>query len=431
MAGLTPRFGFNHFGSGEPGSISDDGLKYTGYDRLLLDQLLSQIERHDHRKHPRAEAAIPAPSATLSNVGGSLEGGYTYYYKVSVVDQWGVESVASDQVEVEIPDLLEIPEAPFISQDSTPGSLLPGFYYYAVTALRGAEESPIGAVTAATLIDGETSFLVTMPEAEDADAFSIWRMGSNDAGFTRIGSTSDPTFVDNGSVPADPCACDPGVAPPTDHQGASDYSITITLPPDLDLTTARGWRIYRSNDSDIFDSASLLIEVVERTDEWDESAPLVRSYVDTGDETIAGRPMASDQNMRFSEFTFDGGAELPDPAGYPELYPFVANGRLNFILSGQWVAPANGPVDHASTLPPVAGYPEYHLIVVEEVLYALISGEWVAVGGGGGGGGSASQILTSPGGSRFILTVDDAGALTTVATTLPGPPTPPTSVSVI
>ena len=46
-------------------------------------------------------------------------------------------------------------------------------------------------------------------------------------------------------------------------------------------------------------------------------------------------------------------------------------------------------------------------------------------------GESMSSILTSPNGTRFILGVDDSGALVTTQTELPGPPAPVRNVTVL
>jgi hypothetical protein len=392
MAGTTPRFGFNFFGAGTPGTITDNGQKYTSLDRLLLDRLLASVETHHHRYVPPTSGLATAPTTTLITTGGQLSAGYTYYYKVAVVDLEGNESIASPEAAQGTPTPLQPPAMPGLSSmpEESAGVLTPGYYYYALTALRGTEESVIGPAAMVNLVVGETAVLLDLPTYGAAHSFRVWRMGSQDAGFTRIGIVDTPgdIFVDDGSTPADPCACDPGVAPPAFNTGISNYAIDVELPVSVDVTKIRSWKIYRSNYAGIYGAGSLVHEVVERTDEWDMTSPLVTVWTDTGLGLQVGQPLNSDKNMRFQPFIFDHVSEegdpLPDPAAYPEFYPFIYEGKL----------------------------------------YAKIGTDWTLVGGGGGGGGM-SPILTNINGDRFMLSVDATGALVTTQTYFPGPPAPP------
>lgn len=393
MAGTTPRFGFNFFGAGTPGTISDNGQKYTSLDRLLMDRLLASVEGHHHRYVPPTSGLTAAPATTLVSTGGQLSAGYTYYYKISVVDLEGNESIASPEAAQGTPTPLQPPAMPGLSSDpDTVGVLLPGYYYYALTGLRGTEESTIGPAAMVSLVAGENAIKVDLPTFGAADSLRIWRMGSADAGFTRIGLVSAGTteFIDDGSTPADPCACDPGVAPPPFNTGISNYAVDIELPGTVDVDQIQSWKIYRSNYAGIYGAGSLVHEVVERTDEWDITSPLVTVWTDTGLGLSVGQPLSTDKNMRFQPFAFDAvpeGDGLPDISLYPLNYPILYNGQL----------------------------------------YANLDGVWTLLGGGGGGGGMA-PVLTSPLGERFLLSVDELGGLVTTPTVFPGPPTPPTSL---
>lgn len=385
MAGTTPRFGFNYFGGGTVGTINDNGQKFTSLDRLLFDRLLSQVEQHTHRYTPALSGLQTPLAITLLNSGGHLTSGYTYYYKFSTIDQNGNESLASPEVACTTPAPLPPPSMPGLSSvDGATGSLAPGFYYYAVTGLRGAEESVIGAAAMVNLIEGESVVQVDLPTYGAAESYRVWRMGSTDAGFTQIGIADSPaaSFVDEGSVPADPCACDPGVAPPAFNTGISSLAVTLDLPAGFDLAGVQSWRIYRTTYAGIYGAASLVHNVVEREDEWDTTSPLLSSWTDMGDQLALGQPLATDKNMRFQQFVLDHAVDaLPDPAPYQEYYPLIFQGKL----------------------------------------YAKIGAAWTLIGGGGGGGGMA-PVLTAPGGNRFLLRVDDAGVLTAEPTIFPGPP---------
>jgi hypothetical protein len=390
MAGLTKRFRLNRFGGGTPGTIVDNGQKYTSADRDTIDRLFAQTELHDHHIAPAQAGMLSAATLALVTGGGALEAGEQYRYRYAVVDARGMESTGSLSATIETPDLLATPGAPSLYVDPADVGTLPrGMYYYAVTALRGAEETPLSPAVTTSVSAGEGAVRVELPPLGLADSFRVWRMGTADAGFTKLGVTSAAEFIDNGSVPADPCACDPGNTPPQVNVGVSIYGITVTLPASVDLTTARSWRLYRSVDS-TFPTASLVHEVVERQSEWDDTSPLLRSWTDDGGVLATGSPQDTDVNMRFQPFTLDRAAELPDPVGYPEDYP----------------------------------------LLVDQTLYVRVNGAWAAVAGPGGAGGGAG-VLTAPNGSRFEIVVANDGSLSTQPTAMPGPPAAPQNVSVI
>jgi len=390
MAGRTPRFQFNYFGSGVPGTPNDDGQKFFGLDRALMDRLLAQVETHDHKYRPPTTLFADPMAAQLNASGGMIQGGYTYYYRYSVVDEHGNESIAGPEVAVATPGLLSIPGLPSAFYDeSTPGTLRPGIYYYALTALRGTEETPIGQAALVQVQPGEGSITLDLPQYGEADALRVWRMSSTEPGYTRVGLVSAPQtqFVDTGAVPADPCACDPGNAPPAANTGTGSYSISLDLPSSVDLSRARAWRLYRTMFPGAYPTASLVHEVVERENEWDDQSPLLRSWEDVGLNLQVGKPMDADLNMRFAPLSLDiADGDLPLPGPYPAGYPIVSDG----------------------------------------VLYVKIATAWVPVGGGSSGGGSFSGVMTSPGGNRFILSVDDDGQMVTTPTDFPGPPPAPT-----
>lgn len=387
MSSLTPRFRLEYFGGPTPGTITANGQKYTSADRLTLDRLLAQVEGHDHLLRPPTGVLAVPSTAELTSGAGILPSGPTYYYRFSVVDENGMESVASPAVAVPTPALLATPGIPALDTDSgVVGTLPPGIYYYALTALRGAEETPLGSSAVISVIAGQTSVRLAFPAFGEADSFRVWRMGYNESGFTKLAVVATAEYVDDGSIPADSCACDPGNQPPQTNVGVANYGVVLTLPVAVDLTTARAWRVYRSASAASYPTASLVHEVVEREDEWNDETPLLRSWTDDGSALSIGKPQDADLNMRFAPFTFDTATVLPSPLLYPANYPIVVEGRL----------------------------------------YAKVVDAWALVGGSGG----APAVLTSPDGSRFVLTVANTGALSTMTTLMPGPPAAPENVSV-
>jgi hypothetical protein len=389
--GLTPRFKLSHFGGSVPGTINEDGQKFTGLDRLTLDRLLAAVEAHDHHYRVRADtgATDPAPTTGLLLGAGVMQGGFSYFYRYAVVDEFGNESVASAEAELVTPALLVSPGMPGLSSGQGTGTLTPGIYYYGLTAIKGTEETPLGPAVVIGLQAGDTKVVLDLPAYGAADSFRIWRMGTTEPGYTRIAIVNSPTttYTDLGTVPADPCSSDPGNSPPQVNTGIRSYAVNVTLSAAIDLTAARSWRLYRTVYPGIYSSASLVHEVVERTSEWDLATPLVRTWRDTGMPAVTGKPMSSDMNMRFMSFTLDTALSLPDPAGYPESYP----------------------------------------LIVGSVLHAKRSGVWVELGGGA----PATTILTSPNGSRFAVHVQDDGSLATTPTLFPGPPAAPINLTVV
>lgn len=402
MAERTPRFDLSVVGGEYGGSLADDGGKYTSTDRLMIDSLLSQVEQHDHHYRPSVTAVGPgAPEVALAAGAGSLEAGRTFYYSYAMLDAGGLEGELSEEASISTPDLLAAPgELASAMRDDQPipvGTLPPGNYTYMLTALRGAEESIPGPEL--DIYIGETQgILLALPGFGEADAMRVWRMADGDPGFTKVALVhpGDVTFEDTGAVPADPCSCDPENLPPTRNVGIDEYGITVSLPSGVD--PGYGWRLYRTDTSGFYDAASLVEEVISLVDEGNPSSPVMSSWLDVGDPLIVGTPLPTRSRMRVKPFVFDSGPDLPAVAGYPEGYPYVSGDKLYVVVGGVWTAVGKGGGDSE---------PET------------------------GSGESMSSILTSPNGTRFILGVDDSGALVTTQTELPGPPAPVRNVTVL
>ena len=397
---LTARFRFSKFGGTAGGSMTDDGMKFSLADRDMLDRLLQQVEQNDYLHHPQALSALPAPSATLGSA-GVLAAGETYYYRYALVDEAGYETLASGEVAVTTPDILPAPDAPGAYVDElTAGALPAGVYYYALTGLRGDEQSVLGELVAVS-VDAVSAVTLDMPSYGDAESFRVWRMGASDPGWTAVAivDAPDTSFVDDGSVPPDPCACDPENLPPMSfNEGIASYSVTVALPEGVSLDGVSAWRLYRSTSSGAYPTEALVHHVIETVDEWDEESDLVSTWVDAGADPIAGTPLDFDANLRPRAFAFDTRLELPPVDGFPQSYP----------------------------------------IVVGSTLYVRRDDTWLPLTGGGGGGGGDAEptpprppVLTSPDGSRFILTVANDGSLVTQPTVFPGAPTPPENLVVV
>lgn len=394
MSQRTARFGLNYYGGGTSGSALDDGEKYTSTDRLLLDRILAAIEVHDYHRAAGTVAGMTLlqPEQPLASVGtgGSLMSGQRYFYRVSFVDVHGLESLASAEVVATMPGLIPRPVTPTLGENQT-GVLKPGLYYYALTALSDAstapEESTLSPAASITILEGGGGVLVYSPPLETGVALhAVWRLGPFESGYTRIGTTAETTFTDDGAVTANPCACEPESMPPLATSGSPRYAVAVALNANdqakvsaSDRQVAR-WRLYRAQTPGGYTARSLVQELTAEPDQ-----PLPNSFLDIGDALAVGNPANSDQRLSLQTFTFDTADELPDASLYPQFYPFL----------------------------------------VGETLYAKIDTSWVALGGGGG---ASAPVFTSPNGSRWRQQVGDDGTISMVATIEPGPPTAPLSV---
>jgi hypothetical protein len=342
MAGQTPRFNFNFFGGDTDGTIGEDDEKFTGEDRLSLDSILASFETHTHR--PVVVLGAPVASPTIADtVGGSLLAGTTYFYVVSFVNADGQETTTGPEASHTTPDVLPVPAAPQgATADSPTGALTPGLYYYALSALRGGEETALSELTAITILTGDNGTVeLSLPSLGDADSLQIWRQESTDPGWTRIGTSITGSYTDLGAVAAGIYG-DPTNTPPEISIGIDEYQLTITLAgADVAAVQATsGWRIYRSTVSGVYGAASLVHQVIEREDDLDPTSDLLTSFVDDGDAALTGSPKIISTELMIPAFTFDAANPLPSAAGYPQNYAILddATGVLYLNRTSTWTA---------------------------------------------------------------------------------------------
>ncbi len=350
---LTPYYGFSFFGGNTPGALTDDGAKFTGADRILLDRMLHALaSSHRHLREYQSISDPGTPTAVVDDDGG-LPAGATYFYVVTYVDEDGLESLPSDEVQVSTPVAIPPPDAPLLSDEDdtgTPfgGALTPGLYFYALTALHDDEESILGPQVSITLIDDGSSVEVTLPDppATGVEA-QVWRMAANDAGWTRIGVVpfaTAGTFLDAGTTPSNPNADDPTQSPPATNSGQDVYSVTVTLAaPDQVLASDRqiaAWRVYRTETSGAWPASSLVAHVVDTTDPSGSNDPsygLVTQFRDDGDVLLDGLPPTTSQAMALAPYVFDNVTALPPYAGYPAWYPVIFGGQLYARGPSGWI----------------------------------------------------------------------------------------------
>lgn len=343
---LTPNYGLNFFGGDIPGAITDDGSKFSGADRLALDRMLKALATSTkHLRPTSAELEVGLPVATLGTDGG-LPGGVTYAYAVSLVDSDGLETAAGPEVTIETPAILEAPGQLGIAEDV--GALPAGLYFYAVTGLRDTEESIQGPPTSLTLpLPAGVELTLPAPPA-GTDDYQIWRMASNDVGWTRVAqveAVEDAVYVDDGTVPANVCADDPAQAPPATNAGVSIYSVTVALSVDDAALVVAGdvaaWRLYRTETPSAYPANALVHHVIDLDDPGetgDPELPLVTEWLDEGDDLLSGAPVIASAQMHITPYVLDAAEVLPDVAGYPQYYPIVVDAQLHYLLGAAWVS---------------------------------------------------------------------------------------------
>jgi hypothetical protein len=406
---LTPRFGLSAVGGTQGGTIVDDGQKYTLEDRYSIDRILGALEKHDHTKLP-ADTPVPnAPTAVLGRA-GTLPAGKTYYYKVAFVDRDNLESAGGPEVSISTPAPVSEPGSPQLNSLEG-GNLEPGVYYYTLTAIRGTEESTIGPPVSGTAILGEQQFQLFMPVPEQGvEKFRIWRMGDTDSGYSKIGlitATAGATFIDDGSIPSDPCACDPENAPPVINRGDAVYSITVTLSQAdqarMIENRFRAWRLYRTDSPGNYSSTTLIQEVVDQQAEEDPTSPIRIDWVDDGSPAVDGRPRLTGQNLAIQPYAIATGTALPSPTRYPVGYPYMADRTLYVRTANGWRRPFTV---EAGPLPDPAGYPAQTLWLTGTELYAKVGSTWAKLSGGsqvpGGTNTAVSHVRLQQQGSAQV-----------------------------
>lgn len=301
----TPRFGLEYGGL----EVLEE-VKFTRGDRLLLDRLLAALEQHDHGGGSQLSDPSAAPTLTLDTAGGQLPASTTFYYVVTYLDQFGLETARSDEQSVTTAAQVAIPQGPGLTT-SAGGSLASGLYQYALTAQKGSGETPLSTIATVTVSDLNT-VTVSIPGGvpANADTISIWRQGQTESWFTRIATQADATpFVDDGSVAASALACLPENQPPLENTTEATSRVTIDTPAgDLtDPTLASRWRVYRTRTAGVYSERSLLAEISDTT--TDGGTQLVEEYIDDGSVTPGfGSPPAASQTLMPSQSVAGGGS---------------------------------------------------------------------------------------------------------------------------
>jgi hypothetical protein len=275
MGSRTSRFGFVTFDN------ETDDLSYMDYkafvaDREAMDRLLRiACEAHTHTGKQFSQIPGSAPLLELSSVGGSLPPNQPFYYKVSIVDVYGQEQVASSVAVIYTPVQVPTPDAPGLVAD-TYGMLPPGDYQYCLSAwaVDELQETAISPITTVSLRGTGSAVQIVRPSLPSgAEGFNVYRKGPTEAGFLRLFSVyadaEDQYLRDDGSWTR------ANFSAPDENTTFATSSVNIDT--DVDLQPGETARIYRSYDGADWDHSFI---------GWTNTLP----FVDVGAPSGAGYP---------------------------------------------------------------------------------------------------------------------------------------------
>lgn len=352
--GTTDHYGLARLGAGE--SFHEDAYKFTDADRALIDRLL-YLGAEGHR-HGAAAASDETPgtlSVTLDTSAGSLPSGTRIYYKYTLVDVNGFETAPSAEVYIDTLTPVVEPSAPVLNVSTTGGALLPGQYYYVLSAYTGITTNETKAlnpsyvtVPVGTSTNAISLTLPTRPAG--ATGFNVYRKKPGGSRYDYLASTtSTTTYVDNGSVAED---CN-RVVPTRNSTNATNAGVASIGTVPVGYT----WKLYRTYNTGFYDN-SLLHHVVEET--FEGSGIVTGTYVDLGLATVGGKPPASTQVI--------GGPaaiELTDAVDLQGRLPMGAVSAFPFVVTFHFPGPLS--VINGSSLF-VIEYPQATIVSVRASL---------------------------------------------------------------
>ena len=290
----TTNFGLNRFG--QEGRISDEGYKFSNKDRETLDSLLYTLYQHDHRAVNQTTFLGPQnrPTLVLNTTGGTIPASTDVYYRISYQDAFSNETEASISETVRTVGPIVPPDAAQLVTATTGGNLTPGTYKYAMSYYQGNAQTRAPNISTISIPTGTITNTVTItldPPPSDATGWKIYRKGPGDVEYwlldTVVAGATPPTeYEDDGSLSPD-CAKKRPTINDTNATNSVDIDINAAdLPLDTQVIS---WRVYRTNISGVYGSASLLETITETTTQG--GADLITTTTDTGQALQTGRPL--------------------------------------------------------------------------------------------------------------------------------------------
>lgn len=346
--GTTDEYGLQIIGVNENWTLN--GYKFSDADRRTIARLL-KIGAETHH-HTGLAAIAPDNDFTLDlavvETGGSIPAGTPVFYRYTLVDEYGFQTAASAEYTVTTPAAVPDPSSPTLTKSTTGGTLLPGNYYYVLTAYTNVNTQETRAVTPAyiTVPAGTTTnrIIVTYPTLPaGADGWNIYRKKPGGARYDYLASVSGVgppvSYNDTGAVEED---CNRTI--PARNLTNAQNTIVVTLADDT-LDPGVTWKLYRSYNQNY--ENSVLTHVVEET--FEGSGIITQVFQDTGTVTTAGVPPfgatsigTPDKILLTDAAEVQGTVPLGMVGGFPTTATFWYEGTLA-IATGEFVFPIMWP----------------------------------------------------------------------------------------
>lgn len=334
----TDRFGLYRLGPGS--KLTDHSHKFGDRDRVTIDRALRLgAEDHHHDGAVPSHTVPAAPGLTLDVSSGSIGAGLRVYYRYTLVDVDGAEGLGSAVSFLDTPAPLNEAAAATLSRSSAGGSLLPGQYFYVLSAYTNVttQETRAVAPTPITVPAGSVTNIVsllmpTLPAG--ATGFNIYRKGPGDARYNFLASTAAGSYTDTGSVEPD---CNRTI--PVANSTNAANAVTVGIGAEGEAPPAgMTWKLYRTTTGGVW-ATSFLHHVVEETAEG--SGIITPTYQDVGVNPTTGEPPdASEQIGSPSPVMLTDGAEVQGllPMGRVSGFPFI----VTFAFVGSLVGTFQG-----------------------------------------------------------------------------------------
>lgn len=288
----TTNFGLEKFGA--EGRLSDNGFKFTGKDREIIDALLFTLANHDHRKASGVTATLAGPiellNLTQAVSGGVLAGGTTYFYKVSYTDFSGNETAAGPGFGITTPLPLSPPPVQTPTTLTTGGTVEPGTYKFALSFFQtagGETNAPnISTIVVPTGTSTNTITITAPTIPADANGYKIYIKRPADFEYFLLKTVASGNYTWTGADLPD-CA----KKRPFANTSNQTNKVTITINAlDLPLDSrVAAWNVYRTTNAGVYPSSSLVTIVNDTVTQG--GTDLVTTIDDTGTALTLGVPL--------------------------------------------------------------------------------------------------------------------------------------------
>lgn len=333
---VTPNFGFTRVRRGE--SLAKNGFAALDSDRVTLDAILFALASHEHDDGSALTGPTGPPTLTVNEGGGNLPPGTNFFYRVSHIDRWGLETEAGPEAQAVSPSSLDRPSG--VVLDVLSGGNLPiGRHGYAITYvdLANGRETGVSAMSTVSLsASSGRRVQVTFDEPPEGTAAVVYRMRPGQTRLFHLATLEEEntSFVDDGSLSEDQTR----IAPRFNTTG---HTASVTVDIGSLPEHASGWRIYRTSQSGNYSPSSLVATVVQTEEET--GGPIVTEWTDDGSGLFSGHPREASSSM--------GGGKAIELGSFQGRFPHSAMPRGATLWSPSAPSLPRAGVIAVTTLP--------------------------------------------------------------------------------